>query len=46
MAPRIPGKARLQQPGKNNVPEMANGNTSSITPNLNLYMHGQLIGRP
>ena len=34
MAPRIPGKARLKQPGKNDVPEMANGDTSPNHPNL------------
>ena len=34
MAPRIPGKARLKQPGKNHVPEMANGDSSPNHPNL------------
>ena len=28
MAPRIPGNAMLKQPGENNVPEMAEGDTS------------------
>ena len=36
MAPRIPGKARLKQPGKNHVPEMANGDTSPNHPNLKM----------